>query len=37
MVAGLVASPQRLAEIRRNRLLGMNDTKNQDYTDTEMI
>jgi regulator of PEP synthase PpsR (kinase-PPPase family) len=37
VVAGLVASPQRLAEIRRHRLLGMNDTKNKDYTDTEMI
>ena len=37
VVAGLVASPQRLAEIRRHRLLGMNDVNNQDYTDTEMI
>ena len=37
VVAGLVASPQRFAEVRRHRLLGMNDTKNQDYTDTEMI
>lgn len=35
--AGLVASPQRLAEIRRQRLLGLNDSKNKDYTDTEMI
>jgi hypothetical protein len=37
LVVGLVASPQRIAEIRRHRLLGMNDTKNQDYTDVDMI
>jgi regulator of PEP synthase PpsR (kinase-PPPase family) len=37
LVIGLIASPQRLAEIRRNRLLGMNDINNQDYIDTELI
>jgi regulator of PEP synthase PpsR (kinase-PPPase family) len=37
LVVGLVASPQRIAEIRRHRLLGMNDAKNQDYTDVDMI
>ncbi|MBX2805429.1 MAG: kinase/pyrophosphorylase [Hyphomicrobiales bacterium] len=37
LVVGLVASPQRIAEIRRHRLLGIKDTTNQDYTDTEKI
>lgn len=37
LVVGLVASPQRIAEIRRHRLLGIKDTANQDYTDTEKI
>ena len=37
LVIGLVASPQRLSEIRRNRLLGMNDTGNSDYVNTELI
>ncbi len=37
VVVGLVASPQRLAEIRRHRLLGMNDAKNKDYVDVDMI
>jgi hypothetical protein len=37
LVVGLVASPQRIAEIRRHRLLGMNDTKNQDYIDVDLI
>ena len=37
LVVGLVASPQRIAEIRRHRLLGMNDTKNKDYIDIDMI
>ena len=37
LVVGFIASPQRLSEIRRNRLLGMNDAKNKDYIDTELI
>jgi regulator of PEP synthase PpsR (kinase-PPPase family) len=37
LVVGFVASPQRIAEIRRHRLLGIKDTKNQDYIDTEKI
>ncbi len=37
LVVGFIASPQRLSEIRRNRLLGMNDAKNKDYIDMEMI
>jgi regulator of PEP synthase PpsR (kinase-PPPase family) len=32
-----VASPQRIAEIRRHRLLGLKDTTNQAYIDTEKI
>ncbi len=37
LVIGLVASPQRLSEIRRNRLLGMNDVTNQDYVNADLI
>jgi regulator of PEP synthase PpsR (kinase-PPPase family) len=37
LVVGLVASPQRIAEIRRHRLLGLKDTTNQAYVDTEKI
>jgi regulator of PEP synthase PpsR (kinase-PPPase family) len=37
LVVGFVASPQRIAEIRRHRLLGMKDQTNQDYVDTEKI
>jgi len=37
LVVGLVASPQRIAEIRRNRLLSMNDPKIETYTNTEVI
>jgi [pyruvate, water dikinase]-phosphate phosphotransferase / [pyruvate, water dikinase] kinase len=37
LVVGLVASPQRNAEIRRNRLLAMNDPKIETYTNTDVI
>lgn len=37
LVVGLIASPQRLAEIRRSRLLGMNDPENKGYVDTDLI
>jgi regulator of PEP synthase PpsR (kinase-PPPase family) len=37
LVVGFVASPQRIAEIRRHRLLGMKDQANQDYVDTQKI
>jgi [pyruvate, water dikinase]-phosphate phosphotransferase / [pyruvate, water dikinase] kinase len=37
LVVGLVASPQRIAEIRRNRLLSMNDPKIDTYTNPEVI
>ncbi len=37
LVVGLVASPQRIAEIRRHRLLGIRDSANQDYIDAEKI
>jgi len=36
-VIGLVASPERLAEIRRNRLLALNSDKFDDYIDTDAI
>lgn len=37
LVVGLIASPQRLSEIRRQRLLGMNDTGNRDYVNVDVI
>ena len=37
LVVGLVASPQRIAEIRRNRLLAMNDPKMDTYTNPDVI
>ncbi len=36
-VVGLVASPERLAEIRRNRLLALNSNKFDDYVDADAI
>ena len=36
-VVGLVVSPERLAEIRRNRLLALNSDKFDDYIDTDAI
>ena len=36
-VVGLVASPERLAEIRRNRLLALNSNKFDDYIDSDAI
>ena len=36
-VIGLVADPERLADIRRNRVAIMNDHKLKDYTDLDFI
>jgi len=36
-VVGLVADPERLADIRRNRVAIMNDHKLKDYTDLDFI
>ena len=36
-VVGLVASPERIAEIRRNRLLALNSDKFDDYIDADAI
>ncbi len=36
-VVGLVASPERIAEIRRNRLLALNSNKFDDYIDVDVI
>jgi regulator of PEP synthase PpsR (kinase-PPPase family) len=36
-VVGLVASPERLAEIRRNRLLALNNSKFDEYIDADAI
>jgi regulator of PEP synthase PpsR (kinase-PPPase family) len=36
-VVGLVASPERLAEIRRNRLLALNSSKFDEYIDADAI
>lgn len=37
LVVGLVASPDRIADIRKNRMLSMNSTDLDDYVDTEVI
>ena len=36
-VVGLIADPERLADIRRNRVAIMNDPKLKDYTDLAII
>ena len=36
-VVGLVADPERLADIRRNRVAIMKDQKLKDYTDLDVI
>ena len=36
-IIGLVAEPERLADIRRNRMAIMNDRNTTDYTDLEKI
>ncbi|MGA7328814.1 MAG: pyruvate, water dikinase regulatory protein [Rhodomicrobium sp.] len=37
LVVGLVASPERIAEIRRNRMLALNNDKFDNYVDTDRI
>ncbi|HZV21612.1 MAG TPA: pyruvate, water dikinase regulatory protein [Hyphomicrobiales bacterium] len=37
LVVGLVASPDRISEIRRNRMLSLNNDKFHAYVDTEVI
>jgi regulator of PEP synthase PpsR (kinase-PPPase family) len=37
LVVGLVASPERIAEIRANRILGMNSFGFESYVDAEVI
>jgi [pyruvate, water dikinase]-phosphate phosphotransferase / [pyruvate, water dikinase] kinase len=36
-VVGLTTSPDRLSQIRRNRLLSLNETNETDYVDVERI
>jgi regulator of PEP synthase PpsR (kinase-PPPase family) len=36
-VVGLIASPERISEIRRNRLLSLNSDKFDNYTDADVI
>ena len=36
-IVGLIADPERLADIRRNRVAMMNDTKLKDYTNLDFI
>jgi regulator of PEP synthase PpsR (kinase-PPPase family) len=36
-VVGLVAAPERIAEIRRNRLLSLNSEQFDDYIDADAI
>lgn len=37
LVVGLVTNPERLIQVRRNRLLSLNQTANTDYVDAEMV
>jgi len=37
LVVGLTASPERLVQIRRNRLLAMNQSPETDYVDLDMV
>ncbi len=37
IVAGLIASPERISEIRRNRMLSLNSNKFDDYIDADLI
>jgi regulator of PEP synthase PpsR (kinase-PPPase family) len=37
LIVGLVASPERLAQVRRNRLLALNQNPDTDYVDIETI
>ncbi len=36
-VAGLIAAPERISEIRRNRMLSLNSNKFDDYIDADLI
>jgi [pyruvate, water dikinase]-phosphate phosphotransferase / [pyruvate, water dikinase] kinase len=36
-VAGLIASPERISEIRRNRMLSLSSNKFEDYVDADLI
>jgi hypothetical protein len=37
LIVGLIASPDRLAQIRRNRLLSLKEDRGSDYADTDAI
>ncbi len=37
LVVGMVASPERISEIRRNRMLSLNSSTFESYTDAELI
>jgi [pyruvate, water dikinase]-phosphate phosphotransferase / [pyruvate, water dikinase] kinase len=37
LVVGLVASPERISEIRRNRMLSLNSTTFDSYVDLDLI
>ena len=37
LVVGLIASPERISEIRRNRMLSLNSSKFEDYVDADLI
>ncbi|OYU72737.1 MAG: phosphoenolpyruvate synthase regulatory protein, partial [Alphaproteobacteria bacterium PA3] len=37
LVVGLVTNPERLVQIRRNRLLALNQTPDTDYVDQEAV
>ncbi|MFN3230230.1 MAG: pyruvate, water dikinase regulatory protein [Asticcacaulis sp.] len=37
LVVGLISSPDRLVQIRRNRLLSLNEARESDYVDTDAV
>lgn len=37
LIVGLIASPERIAEVRRNRVLAFNDGRLRDYIDQDLI
>ena len=37
LVVGLTTNPERLIQVRRNRLLSMNETHETDYVDDEAV
>jgi [pyruvate, water dikinase]-phosphate phosphotransferase / [pyruvate, water dikinase] kinase len=37
LIVGLIASPERLVQVRRNRLIALNERQETDYVDIERV